>query len=199
MDYPQGLHHFRYWRCSQFLSPFRDSPMKKEQWKTVDGYDEMYEVSDMGNVRSWKTTRGRRLSSPRTLTPLTDHLGRKSISLWKNNREKRTRVHRLVLTAFVGKCPDGMECCHYDGNPSNNNMPNLRWDTHRNNYLDMKRHGRSTGNKPGCRTYSKVTEGQVREIREIGRTKTLREIASMYPIETSQVSNILLNISWKNV
>lgn len=51
------------------------------------------------------------------------------------------RVPRLVLTAFVGPCPPGMECCHADGNPANNNLSNLRWDTRKGNCADKHRHG----------------------------------------------------------
>lgn len=42
-------------------------------------------------------------------------------------------VHRLVLTAFRGPCPTGKEGCHNDGDHTNNQLRNLRWDTHRNN------------------------------------------------------------------
>ena len=50
----------------------------------------------------------------------------------------------LVLTAFVGPCPDGMEACHNDGDPLNNHVDNLRWDTHANNCKDTIKHGRTT-------------------------------------------------------
>jgi hypothetical protein len=52
-------------------------------------------------------------------------------------------VHRLVLIAFIGPCPDGMEGCHEDGNPGNNRLSNLRWGTHQSNQQDMRRHGRT--------------------------------------------------------
>lgn len=50
-------------------------------------------------------------------------------------------VHRLVLEAFVGPCPEGMEGCHGDGDPTNNSLGNLRWDTATSNQLDKVRHG----------------------------------------------------------
>lgn len=46
-----------------------------------------------------------------------------------------------MLTAFVGPCPDGMEGCHNDGDPHNNRLDNLRWDTRANNARDAIRHG----------------------------------------------------------
>lgn len=57
------------------------------------------------------------------------------------DQEFHRYVHRLVLEAFVGPCPSGMEACHKDGDGSNNKLSNLRWDTRRNNHGDKKRHG----------------------------------------------------------
>lgn len=53
----------------------------------------------------------------------------------------RRAVHQLVMEAFVGPKPPGMQCCHNDGNPGNNAIANLRWDTPRGNQLDRFRHG----------------------------------------------------------
>jgi len=65
------------------------------------------------------------------------------VSLSKGtDKQKLVKVHRLVLLAFVGAPPKGMEACHYDGDPQNNNLSNLRWDTAKENWVDRKRHGR---------------------------------------------------------
>jgi len=59
------------------------------------------------------------------------------------------RVHRLVLEAFIGPAPKGTICCHNDGDPTNNRLENLRWDTHSSNTRDAIRHG--TYVPPGAR------------------------------------------------
>lgn len=64
-----------------------------------------------------------------------------SVCLIVGGRRYWRQVHRLVLTAFVGPCPDGLEGCHDDGMPGNNHVRNLRWDTRGNNHLDQVRHG----------------------------------------------------------
>lgn len=51
-------------------------------------------------------------------------------------------VHCLVLEAFVGTCPEGMEGCHNNGNPADNRLVNLRWGTRASNARDVVRHGR---------------------------------------------------------
>ena len=51
------------------------------------------------------------------------------------------KVHRVVLEAFVGPCPHGMQCCHNDGDVTNNRLSNLRWDTAKANANDRDLHG----------------------------------------------------------
>lgn len=62
------------------------------------------------------------------------------VNLGRGNANARY-VHRLVLEAFVGPCPEGMECRHLDGNPANNRPGNLAWGTPRENQADSARHG----------------------------------------------------------
>ena len=62
-------------------------------------------------------------------------------------------VGAAVLSAFAGARPYGMECCHNDGDPSNNNLQNLRWDTKYANEQDKLKHGtRPFGDRNGRRT-----------------------------------------------
>jgi len=63
------------------------------------------------------------------------------VKLGSKKTNKVFAIHRLVLEAFVGKCPKNMEGCHNDGNSLNNHITNLRWDTHLNNNRDRKLHG----------------------------------------------------------
>lgn len=51
------------------------------------------------------------------------------------------RVHHLVLETFVSNCPDGMNCRHLDGDPSNNALSNLAWGTQSEQVADKKAHG----------------------------------------------------------
>src|SRR5699024_7150413 len=63
------------------------------------------------------------------------------VSLSRNNERHTHYVHTLVLLAFVGERPAGMECLHKDGNPNNNRLDNLRWGTPSENNLDIVAHG----------------------------------------------------------
>jgi hypothetical protein len=108
-------------------------------------------------------------------------------------------VHRLVLEAFVGPCPPGMEGCHNDGNPANNCLSNLRWDTPVGNWEDRKRHGRGTH---GARNPfpAKLTETAVVDIRESRRRGVpLRVLADKHGVSVSNVCNVATYRAWRHV
>lgn len=88
---------------------------------------------------------------------------RKSGYLSANLKGTRVRIHRLVLLAFVGPCPTGMLACHCDGDPANNSVENLRWDTPKGNADDADRHGtRARGQRIGG---VRLTPSEVKAIR----------------------------------
>lgn len=155
-----------------------------ENWKNVVDFEGIYEVSDFGNIRSAKTKQLKKITI--------DAFGRPYLGLWKNNKQKIVRPHKLVLEAFVGKAPKGMECCHNDGNQQNNKLNNLRWDTPKNNHADKLKHGTSnTGER--C-NWAKLTKAQVIAIR--ADTRTQKEIAVEYGVQQSQISRIKNGIRW---
>lgn len=63
------------------------------------------------------------------------------IRLRDGKRERWTFIHTVVLETFVGPCPEGLEACHGNGDPADNRVDNLRWDTHQENMRDAVRHG----------------------------------------------------------
>ena len=130
----------------------------QERWLSVPGYESKYEVSDLGNVRSvgrWVTRRhsGAYWTDGQTLKPRLGHHGHHYVTLFGKTKKDRKHfgVHQLVLLAFVGPCPAGMECCHWDDVPSNNHLINLRWGTKSDNMQDKVRNGNHhQANKTHC-------------------------------------------------
>lgn len=61
------------------------------------------------------------------------------VTLWILGKHRSYYVHRLVLTAFVGACPKGQECCHGEGGQKDNRLGNVRWDTPKSNAQDRIR------------------------------------------------------------
>jgi len=110
-----------------------------ERWLPVVGYEGIYEVSDRGRVRSLaRITSGRRVR-PRVLKERPLPNGRPRVNLSLYGKVVDAYPYRLVLEAFVGPCPEGMEALHWDDDPNNNTVDNLRWGTRTENMRDMSR------------------------------------------------------------
>jgi hypothetical protein len=124
--------------------------------------------------------------------------GHQSVALYLRGRSKYLSVHRLVLIAFVGPPPRGMESCHDDGNARNNRVTNLRWDTKKNNLNDRVKHGTlSKGEKHGMVI---LRERDVFEIRKAASDGFVqRRIAEQFGISFSTVSKIVLRKTWKHI
>jgi hypothetical protein len=104
-----------------------------ERWLPVVGYEGKYLVSDQGRVKSLMTdkAKGGRVLKQRTYSRY------RYAGLWMNGRLKQCRVHRLVLSAFVGPCPEGMEALHGEGGALDNRLANLRWGTRSENMREQ--------------------------------------------------------------
>lgn len=131
-----------------------------EAWRPIPDFHG-YEASDQGRIRSVDryvtgSDGHRRLRRGKVLSPASDGLGRLHVPL---PGRKTRRVHRLVLEAFVGPCPDGMEACHANDRPSDNRLVNLRWDTRSENQRDSIRNGtHSMSRKTHCKHGHEFTE-----------------------------------------
>lgn len=132
----------------------------QEQWRSVSGFEGIYEVSDQGRVRSLdrlvllKNGRKRREHGLILKPWKSNRGGYPAVNLAKNGHAKRNYlVHVLVLEAFVGPRPEGFACCHNDGDSANNHLSNLRWDTYSANNHDLVKHGRHWNAKKTHCTY----------------------------------------------
>jgi hypothetical protein len=124
------------------------------EWRQIPGFPR-YQVSNEGSVRSIKRvdhdgTVHYRPPLKWQVDPREDRPG-VSVQLRRKGKKFRVGVGPAVLAAFVGPRPDGMECCHNDGNCLNNRLENLRWGTHADNMQDRLRHGTNPfANKTHC-------------------------------------------------
>lgn len=123
-----------------------------------------------------------------------DAEGYDTYQLW-NGRYRHFRVSRLVLETFVGPPPDGHNAAHNNGNPRDNRLENLRWDTQKGNIADKKRHGtHQIGERHGCHI---LKEPQVREIRRLReRGMIYREIAPMFGVSLPTIQAVCARRLW---
>lgn len=117
-----------------------------ENWKEVVGSNGEYLVSDCGRLKTAKTGR--------ILKPTLEG-GYERVKLFKMNREKSYRVHRLVAEAFISN-PDNLpQVNHKDGNKRNNRVSNLEWCTAKENLEHAYKNGLRYGHQKYCESKKK--------------------------------------------
>lgn len=168
--------------------------MTAENWKPVPDYVGIYEVSDLGRVRRVSAAKGATVGKVLKGRPNQD--GYLRVELWALPRPPASRiVHLLVLEAFVGPCPPGMEACHGDGDPGNAALTNLRWDTPQANADDRRLHGTHIqGTRHGS---NKLTEDQVREIRAASGSQ--KSIGAKFGVSQTTVWEIKTGRKWSHL
>jgi hypothetical protein len=170
-----------------------------ETFCPIQGYPG-YRVSRDGRVESCWTRLGRLCVRSEKWHPLKPIFrgGYPTVNLARGGKKTACKIHRLVLESFVGPCPEGHVACHGDGDRSNNDLSNLRWDTPQANADDTLRHGtRAMGSRCGA---AKLTEDEVREIRR-RRTEgvTMSELARRYGVTRENVLAIIHRRSWRHL
>ena len=118
------------------------------------------------------------------------------IAMWANNKGVTKTVHRLVLEAFVGPCPDGMEALHADGTRTNNSLSNLRWGTRSENVQDAIAHGTATsGSKNGG---ARLTALDVLWIKDLFATGfTAKELIKHFNVSITTIRRVLTGKTYK--
>jgi len=120
-----------------------------EEWRAVVGYEGIYEVSADGALKRVGRAKGTRPG--RILRPQRARTGHLYYSLSSDNRVRHVFAHRMVARAFLGEPGPNEEVCHYDGDPTNNRVSNLRWGTRAENKADDVRNGvHSFASKERC-------------------------------------------------
>lgn len=189
-------------------SPFEEAGVVPEQtseeWRNIGEIG--YEVSNFGRVRTFLNTRRNIISKSKILKPWQS--GRKynngkrgavQVVICTEKGHNKKKVHHLVLEAFVGLCPEGMECAHKDGNILNNRLDNLEWTTHIENEKHKKRHKTLLyGEKATC---VKLTEKKVQDIKKLLRQGKLTqpEIAERFSVSREAVTGINIGRNWRHV
>ena len=120
-------------------------PMLHEVWRPVLGFEGLYEVSSYGRVRSLSRVRttpdGQKFKiHGRVLKGGADRDGYRGVNLPRDGKYYPRKIHKLVLEAFDGLCPEGMETRHLNGMPFDNRLVNLAWGTRAENRRDIVRH-----------------------------------------------------------
>lgn len=120
------------------------------------------------------------------------------VGLRHGGKVKYFSVHVLVATAFIGPCPEGMECAHKDGDKMNCRADNLEWKTHVDNERDKVGHGTLLmGEQHGK---SKLGEADVLQIvKMVDSGMTMTEVASLKSVSRPTVGHIMSGRLWSHL
>ena len=182
-----------------------------EEWRSIPGYEGLYEVSSTGRVKALareiqtkpKGTWTTRILPVRIMKTTKTRQGYISVEFKTDAGRKRFLVHRLVALAFIPNVAGAPHVNHIDARPSNNSVSNLEWVTHKQNMEHASRLGLMISNSgPGEESPAhKLTDDDVIQIKlRIMLGDRICKIAADYPIVTSSaISEIKAGRSWGHI
>lgn len=170
-------------------------PSVSEEWRPIPGWS--YEASSLGRVR--RSVGGRGARAGHILAPKRHRDGYLVVDLSRDNRVTRFQIGRLVCLAFHGEpSTAGLDACHRNGDPTDNNPGNLYWGARSDNVADARRHGTiARGARHGL---AKLSDDSVREMRRLRGGRTPRAvIAERFGVSLSTVRDVCRGERWKHV
>lgn len=173
--------------------------MKLEEWKTIDGF-ENYMISDEGRIKSLYYNKNK--NKEKILLLRYNNCGYLRTTLCNNGLIKQLFIHHLVAKYFIPNPLNKQQINHKNGIKTDNRAINLEWCTPSENRLHAFKIGIQKTRYGEDASHHKLTSSDVIYIRKTysnNRTKTYDEIASLYGISNSMVSNILNNKRWKHL
>lgn len=170
-----------------------------EIWKDVKDYEGLYQVSNLGRVKSLDhyDSLGR-LRIGKILKPQFDGKGHYlHVGLYKDGCYKPKDIHRLVAETFISNPDDLPQVNHKDEDKQNNVVTNLEWCTHLYNNTYGSKANASKGEKNGLARLTKDDVYNIRNEYVLGsKTNGLKALSEKYGISQSHLSHILNGSRW---
>lgn len=175
-----------------------------EEWRDIPDYEGMYQVSDLGRVKSLQR-KTERIHSKSRIKLIKEIIRKQSkekdgylqVCLKKDLKAKTFKTHRLVATLFIDNPKNKPQVNHKNSIKTVNHVFNLEWNTSKENI----NHALDFGLMPrGEKSYNTtLTEKQVLEIRKIGKSFLQREIGKMYGVSEETIGLILRRKTWRHI
>lgn len=167
-------------------------------WKDIEGYEGYYQVSACGKIRSLdrlvfrKGNKKPHLLRGKERATLSNNRGYYVVVLYRDATAKVHLVHCLVAAAFIGPRPEGMQCCHNDGNKANNCLGNLRYDTPSGNACDRITHGTQR---------RKLSPEDVEKIKSLvaQEPRSMAKVARLYDVSREAIRQIISGKTWSHL
>lgn len=154
-----------------------------------------YFVSDFGRIIGMTLCQSGTILNPSSL-PKSGYLMVKIVE--SDGVTRHNYIHRIVLRVFRGEPPNGMEGAHNDGDPGNNRLNNLRWDTHSRNDADKDIHGtRPIGSKHANSKINEETAEKIKSLLSSGKSQV--DISRGLGVHISCIANIAQGKAWRHI
>lgn len=147
------------------------------EWRPIEGYEGLYEVSNKGRVRSLNY---RHTGEAKILRLCKNKDGYLCVHLSKNGTRYAKQVHRLVASAFIPNIGDKPQVNHIDGDKTNNKVDNLEWVTGKENM----QHAWNTG-------LSKMTEDRKKKVSEANKGSKHPQAKRVICVTTGEIFNYI--------
>lgn len=144
----------------------------KEEWRDIEGFEGLYQVSNYGRVKSFVRHLGRKPFN--YLKPKSDKDGYLQVALAKNKKQYTKKVHRLVAMAFIPNPNNYPQVNHKDEIKSNNHVDNLEWCTNSYN----QKYGTCSRRKKEHTDYKKIAAKNSKPILQIKNGVVIAEYSS---------------------
>lgn len=169
-----------------------------EKWLPIVGYENFYEISDQGRVKTVARLVPSKCGSIRHVSErIRSANGRSNgypvVNLSIRNKVTTRTIHVMMLEAFIGPRPSPLhDACHENDQREDNRLENLRWDTKKANKEDAFKNGKAPhGEKVGL---SKLTKEQAIKIFHDHRNSKI--IAAEYSVNKSTITKLKRGKTW---
>lgn len=177
--------------------------MENEIWKDVLGYEGLYQVSNIGRIKSMARYivcgHGGRNKRETILKNQTHPQGYPQIELNVGGKFRLIKIHRLVAESFLPN-PNGLLVVnHINGIKEDNRVENIEWCTHQHNIIHAVKTGLrkvGRGEKSGN---VKLKESDIPQIRALVKTNSQRNVAKMFGVTQGTVQSILKGKTWNHI
>lgn len=170
-----------------------------EIWKSIIGYEGLYEVSSFGRVKSKERIAYNYLRKERLLKPTPHNKGYLKIWLSKDGVRRCYYVHRLVAQNFIDNYDNNLQINHIDCNKTNNTLSNLEVVTHKENMEHAAKNGLMKPRIGVNNPLSRFSLTDIIEIEELRKTMGIVEISKIFSVNHSTISRVLNRKRYKNV
>lgn len=170
----------------------------EEIWKNIDGYEGIYQVSNLGRVRSLDRRVWNYTKKGRILKSHSNGHGYQNVSLYNENKiEKHAYIHILVAKAFIPNPNNYEQVNHKDFNKANNNVENLEWVSRKQNMLHYrqslynKKVKKKRKNKMTSKTLERVYNNKDKIIALYNEGNSIVEVGKKLKLGRDFVSDVL--------